>query len=111
MLNIQTRQEGNASVVSVKGKINFEVTTQLRGAIKDLIALNQPKLLVINLEGASFIDSSGLGLLVSSRSSAHKSDSQLHLCCIPPQVKKVFDQTNLTNYFSIFETEQDALRA
>jgi anti-anti-sigma regulatory factor len=34
----------------------------------------------------------------------------MHLCCIPGQVKKVFDQTNLTNFFSIFPTEQDALR-
>jgi anti-anti-sigma factor len=110
MLNIQTKQEGNASVVSVKGKINFEVTAQLRETIKDLIAGQQPKLLVVNLEGTSFIDSSGLGLLVAARSSADKSGSRLHICCIPPQVKRVFDQTNLTNYFSIFDTEQDALR-
>ncbi|MDR0498684.1 MAG: STAS domain-containing protein [Holophagales bacterium] len=110
MLNIQTKQEGNASVLSVKGKINFEVTAQLRGAIKDLIAAQQPNLLVINLEGTSFIDSSGLGLLVAARSSADKNGSRLHICCISPQVKKVFDQTNLTNYFSIFATEQDALR-
>jgi len=111
MLNIQTKQEGNASIVSIKGKINFEVTTQLRDTFKGQIANEQTKLLVVNLEGASFIDSSGLGLLVAVRSSADKSGSRLHLCCIPPQVKKVFDQTNLTNYFSIFPTEQDALRA
>ena len=110
MLNIQTNQEGSASVVSIKGKINFEVTTQLRETIKEVIAAHQPKLLLINMEGISFIDSSGLGLLVAVRSSVDKSDGRLHLCCLQAQVKKVFDQTNLTNYFSIFDTEQDALR-
>jgi len=110
MLNIQTKQEESASVISIKGKVNFEVTAQLREVIKETIAAHQPKLLVINLEGITFIDSSGLGLLVAARSSVDKNDGRLHLCCLPAQVKKIFDQTNLTNYFSIFDDEQDALR-
>jgi len=110
MLNIQTRQEGTASVVTIQGKVNFEVTAQLRDVIRDTVATQQPKLLVINLEGVSFIDSSGLGLLVAARNSVDKNSGKLHLCGLPGQVKKTFDQTNLTNYFSIFATEQDALR-
>ena len=111
MLNIQTRQEGNASVITIKGKVNFEVTAQLRESIKDTLSTNKPKILIINLEGITFIDSSGLGLLVAARTSAADTENgRLHLCCLPAQVKKVFDQTNLTNYFSIFASEQDALR-
>ena len=110
MLNIQTRQEGSASVVTIQGKVNFEVTAQLRDVIRETVATQQPKLLVVNLDGVSFIDSSGLGLLVAARNSVDKSGGKLHLSCLPPAVKKTFDQTNLTNYFSIFATEQDALR-
>jgi len=110
MLNIQTRQEGNASVVTIQGKVNFEVTAQLRDVIRDTVTTLQPKLLVINLESVTFIDSSGLGLLVAARNSVDKNSGKLHLCGLPAQVKKTFDQTNLTNYFSIFTTEQDALR-
>lgn len=110
MLNIQTRQEGSASVVTIQGKVNFEVTAQLRDVIRETVATQQPKLLVINLDGVSFIDSSGLGLLVAARNSVDKSGGKLHLASLPPAVKKTFDQTNLTNYFSIFATEQDALR-
>jgi len=51
-----------------------------------------------------------MGLLVAARNSVDKNSGKLHLCGLPPQVKKTFDQTNLTNYFSIFTTEQDALR-
>lgn len=110
MLNIQTRQDGNASIVSIQGKVNFEVTGQLRDAIRDAVAAAQPKLLVVNLEGVGFIDSSGLGLLVAARNSVEKSGGRLHLCALPVAVKKTFDATNLSNYFSIFATEQDALR-
>jgi anti-anti-sigma factor len=110
MLNIQTRQEEGASIITVKGKINFEVTTDLREEVKETLAAHRPKVLVINMEGVSLIDSSGLGMLVAAKNSVDKVDCRLHLCCIAPQVAKVFDQTNLTNHFSIFAAEQDAMR-
>ena len=114
MLNIQVRQVGDASVLSVKGKVNFETAPQLKDAIKDIkdgISEQHQRILLINLEGVSFVDSSGLGLLVAARNLLEKSGGRLYLCCIAPQVKKVFDQTNLTNFFSIFESEQDALNS
>jgi anti-anti-sigma factor len=110
MLNIQRRREEGSSVITVKGKVNFEVTSDLREVVREVLADEQPKLLVINLEGAQLIDSSGLGMLVAVKNSVDKVGSRLHLCCIPPQVMKVFDQTNLTNHFSIFAAEQDAMR-
>ena len=76
MLNIQTRQEGNASVVTIQGKVNFEVTAQLRDVIRETVTTLQPKLLAINLESVSFIDSSGLGLLVAARNSVDKNSGK-----------------------------------
>jgi anti-sigma B factor antagonist len=109
MLNTQTRQEGNASVLTIQGKINFEVSAQLREVIRDTMTIQHPKNLVINLTDVTFIDSSGLGLLVFACNSVAKYNGKLHLCGIPAQIKKTFDQNNLTKYFSIFATEQDAL--
>lgn len=37
MLNIQNRQEGTASIVTIQGKVNFEVTAQLRDVIRDTV--------------------------------------------------------------------------
>ena len=110
MLNIQARQEDETSILSIKGKVNFEVTPQLKEVINDAIAEKQSKLLVINMEGVSFIDSSGLGLLLAARKKLDGIGSMLHICNVSAQVKKAFDQTNLTNYFSIFASEQEALR-
>ena len=103
-------KEGCPVSSALKGNVQIEVTAQLRDVIRDTVTTHLPKLLVINLEGVNFIDSSGLGLLVAARNSVDKNNGKLHLCGLPPQVKKTFDQTNLTNYFSIFATEQDALR-
>ena len=38
MLNIQSRQDGSASIVTIQGKVNFEVTAQLRDVIRDTVA-------------------------------------------------------------------------
>ena len=43
MLNIQARQEGNAAIVTIQGKVNFEVTAQLRDVIRDTVAQQQPR--------------------------------------------------------------------
>ncbi len=108
MLNIQTRQEGKTAVITIKGKVNYEATAQLRDVIRSTVDNLQPGLLVINLKGVTSIDSSGLGLLVGTRDRMDKISGKLHLCELQSQVEKTFIETNLKNYFRIFATEPEA---
>lgn len=108
-MNTQTRQEGNASVVTIQGKLNFEVTGQLREVIRETITTQQPKMLVINFEGVDHLDSSGLGLIVAVHNNMDRNKGKFHLCCVSPAVKDIFERTNLTKFFLFFATEQDAL--
>jgi anti-anti-sigma factor len=85
------------------------VVDQFREAIQSVVSCHQPKLLVINLGGVPFIDSSGLGLLVAARANLERNEGRLHICGLTPTVRKTFDQTNLGNYFAIFSIEEDAL--
>jgi len=111
MLNIQNHQNGETSIVTVKGRVNFEVIGQLRAIIREVLTNEQPKLLVINMEGVPFIDSAGIGLLVSVHNSIGTTHGDLRLCGMSSPVKEIFDRTNLATYFSIFATERDALLA
>ena len=109
MLNIQTRKDGNAVVVILQGKADFKVFAHLRDAIRDAVATPRYKVLVFNFEFLTFIDSCGLALLVVAQKSVVERGGEFRLCCLPPQIKKIFDRTNFTNYFSIFPTEKEAL--
>jgi anti-anti-sigma factor len=99
-------------VVQVLGKLTFEVTAKLRDTIRDTVVGDDAlKLMVIDLSGVSYIDSSGLGLLVAAKNSLAKGNGILRLTGLAPQVKRTFDQTNLTAYFELYKDEITAVAA
>lgn len=65
--------------------------------------------LVIDLTAVRFIDSSGLGALVSGFKNASARDGSLKLCCLQPQVRSMFELTRLHRVFEIFTTLEEAL--
>ncbi len=65
--------------------------------------------LVIDLNAVRFIDSSGLGALVSGFKNASAREGNLKLCCLQPQVRSMFELTRLHRVFEIFANSEEAL--
>lgn len=65
--------------------------------------------LVIDLNAVRFIDSSGLGALVSGFKNASAREGNLKLCCLQPQVRSMFELTRLHRVFEIFANLDEAL--
>ncbi|MFQ5696513.1 MAG: STAS domain-containing protein, partial [Terriglobia bacterium] len=78
-LDIKTREAGGVTVLDLNGRIILgEATSALRDHIKKLLADNKSKL-VLNLADVSFIDSTGVGTLVSGYSSVKAAGGELKL--------------------------------
>lgn len=103
-------------------KINYTLVVRINGRLgaasvrdyrDDLISIvdSAEKSIVLNLAGVEFIDSSGLGLLVSLLKHAREHDATLNLCNLTPQVKSLFELTRMTRIFSIYNTEEMALQS
>lgn len=67
------------------------------------------KQLLIDLKDVRFIDSSGLGALVSGFKNATTYQGDLKLCSLQPQVKSMFELTRLHRVFEIFASPAEAL--
>lgn len=67
--------------------------------------------LVVNMENVRFVDSSGLGSLVSGFKNASARNGSLKLCGLQPQVKSMFELTRLHRVFEIFPNADDALNS
>ena len=67
--------------------------------------------LIIDLSAVRFIDSSGLGALVSGFKNASAREGNLKLCCLQPQVRSMFELTRLHRVFEIFNTLDEALNS
>ena len=65
--------------------------------------------LIIDLTAVRFVDTSGLGALVSGFKNASARDGSLKLCCLQPQVRSMFELTRLHRVFEIFPSVEEAL--
>jgi anti-sigma B factor antagonist len=99
---------GKYTVLSVAGEIDISTAPSLRMHLHDLI--EQAKLrLIVDLEAVDFLDSTGLGVLVSALKRVRGDQGDLVLVCTRPQILKVFDITGLSRVFAIHETLDAAL--
>lgn len=109
-MQIQSKKVGNILILKPSEKrIDASVATNFKGKIIDLINAGN-KRIVLNLDGVDFIDSSGLGAIVSSLK-AIGNEGDLVICGISETVMTLFRLTRMNRVFQIFSTEDEALKA
>ncbi|MBW4688722.1 MAG: STAS domain-containing protein [Komarekiella atlantica HA4396-MV6] len=79
---------------------------QLRQEVSEVIK-NGSDILLIDLKDVKFIDSSGLGALVSAMQTVRKADSKLFVCSVNDQVKMLFELTKLDRIFQTFADQDE----
>ncbi|WP_446224475.1 anti-sigma factor antagonist [Nocardia sp. IBHARD005] len=108
-MNVETRVIDGVTVVDLSGKLTIGVgDVKLREAVQGLLTDGRKKI-VMNLSGVTVIDSSGLGVLVGSYTSATRSDALLKLSDVPPKVRDILHITQLSTVFETFDSESDAV--
>ncbi len=107
-IEVATRQSDNVGIVDIRGRITVgEDSSKLRQAIADLTD-NGHNLVLLNLEGVSYIDSSGLGELVRSYTTIRNRGGHLKLVAVN---QRVFDLLQVTRLLGIFDIETDEAAA
>jgi anti-sigma B factor antagonist len=89
-------------------RLDAHNSAELKLEFQKLFAAGSQNLLV-DLKDVRFIDSSGLGALVSGFKNATTSQGNLRLAALQPQVKSMFELTRLHRVFDIYQTVADAL--
>lgn len=108
-LEIRERSTGEVVILEMAGKITIgEGSVQLREAVSRLRDDNRNKI-VLNLSGVTYVDSSGIGELVSSYTTTKNSGGRLKLLNLPKKIKDLLMITKLLTVFEIYEDEQAAL--
>jgi anti-sigma B factor antagonist len=97
-----------SAVVTVAGELDLHTSRHLKLAVEDLRDKGMSDHLVVDLSRCTFIDSSGLGILVI----AHKrSESPLNVVCAGSQACKTLEMTGLDRVFALHPTREEALAA
>ena len=110
-LNIAERQAGDVTVLDMSGKITIgEGSVSLRTAVRRLLEEGKKRIL-FNLGGVSYIDSSGIGELVSSYTAINKEAGQLKLLNLTQKLRDLLTITKLLTVFDVYESEAEALNS
>ncbi len=107
-LSVTSRPSGGRTVVQVAGEIDVYTAPTLREELAGLIDAEHADV-VIDLSAVSFMDSTGLGVLVGALKKVKTLGGDLRLVIDQEKVLKVFRITALTQVFPIFPTLDEAL--
>jgi anti-sigma B factor antagonist len=110
-LLVHNRVDDGVTVVTVTGDVDVATCAALRDSLLQVIAGENFRGLVVNLAGVSFIDSTGIGVLVGAWRRTKATDGDLALASPSRQAQSVLDATGLTKVLSIYRREEEAVQA
>jgi anti-sigma B factor antagonist len=106
-LAITVRRERGVVIVAVTGEVDISTVTRLRQRLSELTDGGQT--LIVDLNRVTFIDSAGLGTLVSAARRAAAHGSSLHAVCARPQTRKLLWLTGVDRRIPLAATVDGAL--
>jgi anti-sigma B factor antagonist len=111
MIQMTERQVGDVTLVDLSGKLTTDhEATRLKDKINSLVQ-QQRNRVVINLADVSYIDSGGLGQLVSCYSSVAKTNGGLKLLHVSRKNHDLLAITRLVTIFDTFDSEDEAIQS
>lgn len=102
-----SRQGRVGTVIEVAGDLDMSSTPQLRDRLHELTQ-GGARVVVVDLAGVGFMDSSGLGALVVAYKSLRERDGWLGVAGASPSVRRVFSITSVDRVIPLFDSVADA---
>ncbi|HEY6348632.1 MAG TPA: STAS domain-containing protein [Candidatus Angelobacter sp.] len=110
-LKSNNRQVDGVTIVDLSGRITLgEGSVVLRDTVRDLVGKGRKNIL-LNLADVTYIDSSGIGELVSAFTSVRKEQGELKLLKLTKKVHDLLQITKLYTVFDIKDDEADAIQS
>lgn len=109
-LELSERIQDGYAVVELHGELDISSASGLREQLFDILA-DQAASLILDLSGLSFIDSTGISVLVAAERRAHELGGSLSLVGPQKIVARVLHITSLDRHFPIFPTVEEAILA
>ncbi len=100
--------DNDIAILAIDGEIDIYTSSDLKDALIQQID-SGAKHIIMDLENVTYIDSSGIGVFISTLATLKKLGGKICIIKITASVKKVFELTKLTNFFKIYKDEEEAI--
>ena len=103
MTELDAGEPAGTAVIRPPARLTMVVAPELRTRIADTVATGRTRI-VVDLSGCDFLDSSGLGALISGLKTARQAGGDLRLACVGPQVATVLQLTNVDRVLRVHDS-------
>ncbi len=108
-MNIQLELRRRVLIVRLSGELDQHTAGRLRTMVEQELDREVATAVLLSLEGLTFMDSSGLGVILGRYRRLNQTGGKMVACCLTPQVLRIFELSGLTRIISIYRTEEQAL--
>ncbi len=109
-MEFKTRDQNGVVIISLVGRLDLSNGGKLKEEIKKILS-SEKKSIHLNLKDVEFVNSSGLGALVSIMKEIRIHRGRLTISDLAEYVREIFDITQLSHIFEIFTTEDEAVKS
>ena len=95
-------------IIQLAGEIDIKCSGKIKSKFKEIFE-NKPPALIVDMTEVSFMDSSGLAVLVGALKQSRINNSKLKLAGLTKDVRSIFEICRLETIFEIFDTPDEAL--
>ncbi len=107
---IKLEEQNNITIVRLRGQfIGGDETDRLRTVLNQMAEEKKP-VLVVDLEKVTYLNSTALGVLISTHANFTRRNSKIALCNISKNIENIFVITKLTLVFDIYPTVDEAIK-
>ena len=109
-LNIEMETKHDVLCIRLGGELDHHTAEQLRKLATQAIEEDDIRHIVLNLERLTFMDSSGLGVILGRYKQIKQLHGEMVVCAISPAIERLFDMSGLFKIIRLEQTEQFALQ-
>jgi stage II sporulation protein AA (anti-sigma F factor antagonist) len=110
-LIVDSKMFKDAVVFYLRGELDQHTANTVRAAIEKEWSKKLVTYIILNMEQLTFMDSSGLGVILGRYKQVTNDGGKLVICCVNRQVEKIIELSGLKNIIDFYNTEIEALNA
>lgn len=100
----------DVAVADMAGDLDTEAAYRLESGLSDVVGKDGVKL-ILNFDKVRIMNSTAMGVLLSTAEDARKRSGTMKLCCLSEHVREVLDLVGVSGLFEIFDAEKEAVQS
>ncbi len=106
-MSVEIEIKGDAMIAKLSGELDHHTAAGIREEIDNSVELNMPSLLILDFEKISFMDSSGIGLVLGRYRNLYKRGAEVKVVGVSPQIYKVMKLSGIERLMTLEKLKQE----